>query len=75
MAAAPMNARMFQTFIPYSGIPCATEQGIFKRVSGKVFRRTGNWHADMRPLQPTLQNVRKFEPKQQCGASISMKNR
>ena len=28
--------------MPYSGIPYATEQGIFKRVSGNFFRRTGN---------------------------------
>jgi hypothetical protein len=28
--------------IAYGGIPCATEQGISKRVSGKIFQRTGN---------------------------------
>jgi hypothetical protein len=28
--------------MPYSGIPYATEQGIFKRVSGNFFRGTGN---------------------------------
>jgi|GraSoiStandDraft_17_1057272.scaffolds.fasta_scaffold303952_2 hypothetical protein len=27
--------------IPYSGIPCATEQGISKRVSGKIFKEQG----------------------------------
>jgi hypothetical protein len=26
-------------------IPYATEQGIFKRVSGKIFQGTGNFHA------------------------------
>jgi hypothetical protein len=28
-----------------SQIPYATEQGIFKRVSGKIFQGTGNFHA------------------------------
>jgi hypothetical protein len=28
--------------IAYGGIHCATEQGISKRVSGKIFQRTGN---------------------------------
>jgi hypothetical protein len=32
--------------IVYSRIPCATEQGISKRVSGKIFQGTGNRHAD-----------------------------
>jgi hypothetical protein len=27
--------------IAYSGIPCATEQGISKRVSGKIFKEQG----------------------------------
>jgi hypothetical protein len=27
-----------------NGIPYATEQGIFKRVSGKIFQGTGNFH-------------------------------
>src|SRR5260221_14275254 len=31
--------------IAYSGIPCATEQGISKRVSGKIFQGTGNFRA------------------------------
>jgi hypothetical protein len=34
--------------IVYSRIPCATEQGISKRVSGKIFQGTGNRHADIR---------------------------
>jgi hypothetical protein len=28
--------------------PAAMEQGISKRVSGKIFQGTGNWHADIR---------------------------
>src|SRR5262249_41541589 len=32
--------------IAYSRIPCATEQGISKDVSGKTFRGTGNFHHD-----------------------------
>src|SRR5262249_49671779 len=34
--------------IASSRIPCATEQGISKRVSGKIFQGTGNPHADIR---------------------------
>src|SRR5262249_254759 len=34
--------------IVYSRIPCATEQGISKRVSGNIFQGTGNRHADIR---------------------------
>jgi hypothetical protein len=30
--------------MPYSGIPCATEQGIFKCVSGNFFRGTGKFN-------------------------------
>jgi hypothetical protein len=37
--------------IASSRIPCATEQGISKRVSGKIFQGTGNRHADIRPQQ------------------------
>src|SRR5262245_41822267 len=34
--------------IAYSRIPYATEQGISKDVSGKIFRKTGNFHHDRR---------------------------
>jgi hypothetical protein len=34
--------------IVYSRIPCATEQGISKRVSGKIFQGIGNRRADIR---------------------------
>jgi len=47
--------------IAYSGIPCATEQGISKRVSGKIFQGTGNRYAISGPAargpKPVLSNM------------------
>ena len=47
--------------IAYSGIPCATEQGISKRVSGKIFQGTGNRYAisgaAARGPKPVLSNM------------------
>src|SRR6266404_1328970 len=46
--------------IVYSRIPCATEQGISKRVSGKIFQGTGNRHADIRrPSDRALKHARR----------------
>src|SRR6516162_5319328 len=36
--------------IAYNGIPYATEQGISKRVSGKIFQQTGNRYVAHRKL-------------------------
>ena len=48
--------------IAYSGIPCATEQRISKRVSGKIFQGTGNRYAisgaAARGPKPALSNMR-----------------
>src|ERR1700746_1299701 len=52
-AASGLPLRFFESdqrahSIVYSRIPCATEQGMSKRVSGKIFQGTGNRHADIR---------------------------
>jgi hypothetical protein len=39
--------------MPYSGIPYATEQGIFKCVSGNFFRGTGKFNQ-----QPGIASLR-----------------
>jgi Haem-degrading len=47
--------------ITYGRIPDATEQGISKGVSGKIFQGTGNFHLRIVGFQPPLQRIEFLE--------------
>jgi glc operon protein GlcG len=55
--------------MPSNQIPYATEQGIFGRVAGKIFRGTGNLQLRIVGFQPPLQRIKFLE-----ATEVRMKN-